>query len=214
MPRRPFASAVALAAIVPAIAFPSAASAATITGSDRGERLLGTRLADTISALAGRDVVIARLGDDRIDGGAGADLLRGNRGDDTIDGGPGRDFVSGGFDDDTLSGGPGADRIMANQGVDTVDGGDGNDDLWALSRKDVSGPGDVTGDTLDGGAGNDRFHTYDGEADRITCGDGRDRVIADTADVITDATPEQPNGSCERVTRTVPESDADENAAD
>src|SRR6478609_7957745 len=149
MPRRPFASAVALAAIVPAIALPSAASAATITGSDRGERLLGTRLADTISALAGRDVVIAR-----IDGGAGADLLRGNRGNDTIDGGPGRDFVSGGFDDDTLSGGPGADRIMSNQGVDTVDGGDGNDDLWALSRKDVSGPGDVTGDTLVGGAGN------------------------------------------------------------
>ncbi len=103
---------------------------------------------------------------------------------------------------------------MANQGVDTVDGGDGNDDLWALSRKDVSGPGDTTGDSLIGGAGNDTFHTYDGEADRITCGDGDDRVKADTVDVIADATPENPNGSCERVTRTVPESDAQEGATE
>ena len=71
-------------------------------------------------------------------------------------------------------------------------------------------PGDPLGDSLTGGTGNDKFHTHDGEVDRITCGDGKDRVIADIHDVITDATPQNPNGSCERVTRTVVESDSSE----
>jgi hypothetical protein len=65
----------------------------------------------------------------------------------------------------------------------------------------VQGPNDQTGDTLDGGAGNDRFHTRDGEVDRITCGDGKDIALLDNADVITDATAQNPNGSCEKVVR-------------
>jgi hypothetical protein len=287
MPRRTLTHALMIAAAVPALALPAAAQAATIDGTPRGERLLGTAQADTIRAFEGADRVLARAGDDTVDGGFGADLLRGNAGndtiqggngpdlitgnlgDDTLDGGPGRDavfggkgndrvsggdplagpagrfgwrlrgpfwgsgerlhggagndvvtggagrdFLSGGFDDDRVEGGAGGDRIFANKGVDTVLGGDGNDDLWALSRKDVSGPGDTVGDTLDGGAGNDLFHTYDGEADRIGCGDGRDRVIADVHDAIADATPENPNGSCERVTRTQPESDQQEGATE
>jgi len=37
------------------------------------------------------------------------------------------------------------------------------------------GPGvDQVGDTLDGGNGDDRFRTRDGEVDRITCGPGND----------------------------------------
>ena len=57
------------------------------------------------------------------------------------------------------------------------------------------------GDTLDGGPGNDRFRTRDGEVDKITCGDGYDVAYLDTVDVITDATAANPNGSCERVIR-------------
>ena len=45
----------------------------------------------------------------------------------------------------------------------------------ALRR--APGPGDQVGDTLDGGTGNDRFRTRDGEVDRITCGDGNDRAL-------------------------------------
>jgi Ca2+-binding RTX toxin-like protein len=98
--------------------------------------------------------------------------------------------------------------------VDTTTGGEGNDDLWALSPKDVhpgpNGELDTTGDTLDGGLGNDRFHTRDGEVDHITCGDGYDVAQLDTVDVITDATAENPNGSCEKVVRRAPGSNAGE----
>ncbi|MFN2521583.1 MAG: hypothetical protein ABR525_11160, partial [Candidatus Limnocylindria bacterium] len=96
-------------------------------------------------------------------------------------------------------------------GVDQSFGGDGNDDLWALARGDVTTPGDPIGDALVGGNGNDTFHTADGEIDRITCGDGNnDRVIADVYDLITDATPTNVNGSCERVVRTTAQPDTDE----
>ncbi len=114
--------------------------------------------------------------------------------------------MAGGTGDDTQRGGDGNDRIFANRGQDTTFGEGGNDDLWAMARGDVSGPGDTAADSLDGGAGNDRFHTRDGEADRITCGEGTDRAILDTVDVITDATAENPNGSCETVIRREPRS--------
>jgi Ca2+-binding RTX toxin-like protein len=68
-------------------------------------------------------------------------------------------------------------------------------------------------DTLTGGNGNDKFHVRDGEADVITCGDGNDTVLADTLDVISDATEGNVNGSCEKVVRsTVPDNAAPENA--
>ena len=80
--------------------------------------------------------------------------------------------------------------------------------MWALARGDVhpgpNGEVDQIGDTLDGGNGNDTFHTRDGEVDRITCGPGNDRALLDNVDVITDATAENPNGSCETVVRKDP----------
>ena len=66
----------------------------------------------------------------------------------------------------------------------------------------MTAPGDQTGDTLNGGNGNDRFHVRDGEADKITCGPGHDVVLADQWDVvITDATTTNATGSCEKVVR-------------
>jgi Ca2+-binding RTX toxin-like protein len=122
--------------------------------------------------------------------------------------------ISGGTGDDTSRGGAGNDRIFANLGVDESFGGDGNDDLWALARGDVNGDADTTADTLHGEAGNDTFHTRDGEADKIDCGEGDDRALLDNADVIVDATAEKPNGSCERVVRRAPKprEDRSENA--
>jgi hypothetical protein len=67
-----------------------------------------------------------------------------------------------------------------------------------------NGEVDQAGDALDGGPGNDVFRTRDGEVDKITCGDGFDLALLDTVDVITDATPDNLNGSCERVIRRAP----------
>jgi hypothetical protein len=68
-------------------------------------------------------------------------------------------------------------------------------------------------DTLHGGPGNDTLHLRDGEADRADCGDGNDVALLDTKDVIVDATPQNPNGSCETVVRRDPrrQEDTDEN---
>src|SRR5207244_7257425 len=109
---------------------------------------------------------------------------------------------------DTQDGGPGNDLITANLGADHSFGGDGNDRLWAVARGDVTpGPNgevDTTGDTLDGGAGDDVIHTRDGEVDTVTCGPGDDRAILDDVDVIADATAANPDGSCEVVKRAAP----------
>ena len=113
--------------------------------------------------------------------------------------------MSGGTGNDVQNGGDGDDTIYANRGTDTSFGGDGDDVLWALARADVAaGPVDQVGDTLDGGNGNDVFRTRDGEVDRITCGNGNDRALLDQVDVITDATAQNPKGSCESVKRHAP----------
>jgi len=140
------------------------------------------------------------------------DRLHGGAGNDTVNGDRGRDRISGGIGDDTLNGDNGRDKLFANIGRDTLTGGDGDDILWALARVDVTAPGDPDGDTLDGGDGDDRFNVRDGEVDRITCSEGRDKVLADQYDVIVDATAENSNGSCEVVKRSSqPDSDAPEN---
>ncbi|TML97452.1 MAG: calcium-binding protein [Actinobacteria bacterium] len=152
------------------------------------------------------DTILGGQGNDTLQGGDSRDRIVGGAGNDTSDGGNGNDLMSGGPGDDVQHGGAGNDRIFANLGQDTTYGEDGDDDLWALARGDVApGPGvDQVGDTLDGGPGNDRFHTRDGEVDRITCGDGVDIALLDQVDVITDASAQNPNGSCERVIRKAP----------
>lgn len=178
--------------------FAAIAYAADITGTENGENLRGTNAADTIIALGGNDKVNAKRGDDTVDGGTGNDVLFGARGNDAQNGGDGNDKLHGGDGNDTQNGGAGDDTIYAGFGADVSNGGDGNDRLWGLARRDVRASGV---DTLDGGAGDDTFRTRDGEADLITCGDGKDRAFLDRKDVITDATADNPNGSCETVKR-------------
>ena len=74
--------------------------------------------------------------------------------------------------------------VFANRGADRSWGGEGGDELWALSRYDVTALGDPAGDELFGEAGPDRFRVRDGEVDRVHCGDGPDRVLADQYDVV------------------------------
>jgi hypothetical protein len=68
----------------------------------------------------------------------------------------------------------------------------------------VTGPGDVEGDVVRGGDGNDRIRTRDGEQDVVSCGPGADVAILDLVDVIEGASETAPNGDCERVKRGEP----------
>ena len=156
-------------------------------------------------------------------GGDSRDRIYGGTGDDTSYGENGNDLMAGG----TRRRRPGRRRRATTASTrtsastpPTAATATTTCGRWpaATSR----GPGDVdqVGDTLDGGAGNDRFRTRDGEVDRITCGEGNDRAFLDDVDVITDATAENPNGSCEKVVRKDPKpseaksEDAQSNPAD
>lgn len=126
-------------------------------------------------------------------------------------GNAGNDTASGGRGDDGVMGDAGNDKLFGNQGIDVLFGGAGNDDLWGLAGADVALPG---ADTLNGGTGNDSFHTRDGEPDTVICGPGKkDVALLDRVDVIGDATPSNAKGSCETVQRAAPKKgqDAPEN---
>ncbi|WP_299848305.1 calcium-binding protein [uncultured Roseovarius sp.] len=110
-----------------------------ITGTDVGERLVGTKGHDNIQALGGDDTVIGKSGDDTLDGGDGIDLMFGKRGDDVM---------SGGNDQDAMSGGAGNDTVIGNKGDDLMLGNDG-DDLLVWNNGDGS-------DTMRGGKGYDK----------------------------------------------------------
>jgi hypothetical protein len=73
----------------------------------------------------------------------------------------------------------------------------------------VHGPHDRQGDTVYGDDGNDTIHTRDGERDVVYCGPGVDTALLDFKDVIGDATAQNPNGSCEVVSRHRPRRGAD-----
>ena len=115
---------------------------------------------------------------------------------------------------------PATTVIFANRGNDITSGGPGNDTLFALARRDVHGPGDLSGDTIRGDAGDDRIRVRDGEQDTVNCGEGNDVAFLDFKDKIEDATNAAPNGSCEVVERHAPnraesrEEDRTENPAE
>jgi Ca2+-binding RTX toxin-like protein len=152
--------------------------------------VIGDSAPNVLTGTDGRDHIRARGGDDTVNALAGPDFVRAGYGNDTVNGDGGWDLLRGGRGDDLQSGGRGADLIFAGRGADRSDGGGGPDLLWALARPDVAAIGDPNGDELSGGRGRDRFRVRDGEADRVFCGDGRDRVIADSRYVLS---------GCERV---------------
>ncbi|NVM79694.1 Ca2+-binding RTX toxin-like protein [Duganella sp. SG902] len=110
------------------------------------------------------DTLVALSGTNQLSGGGGDDLLQGGAGDagggDTLDGGWGNDTLIGGAGNDVLAGGPGRNLLQ---------GGAGNDTLW-------SGNG-TSGETLQGGAGDDYFELSwhsDGNVSRAQGDDGND----------------------------------------
>ncbi len=163
-----------------------------ISGSSGSDRLRGNGANDRIDAGrgndrafgdAGNDVILGGFGNDRLHGVSGNDRIGGSRGRDRINGGAGRDLIAGGSSNDRISGDRGNDRINGNSGNDVLKGNSGKDRIVGGTGRDV----------VSAGSGSDRVDVRDGKRDRVNCGRGRDTVIADPKDRVSD--------NCERVVR-------------
>ena len=198
---------------------PAASSLSVIRGTAASNRITGTIGADRVFAGGGNDVVDTLAGNDCVDLGTGADRGQGGPGRDTMQGGRGNDRVSASSGNDRLRGGPGNDRLIPGSGNDSAFGDAGNDRISGSSGRDrIEGgagsdriAGGSSGDRIAGGRGNDRLDgnsgsdrisgssgsdrisARDGKRDRINCGSGRDRVVADRIDRVA--------RNCERVKR-------------
>ncbi|MGZ4389032.1 MAG: calcium-binding protein, partial [Gaiellaceae bacterium] len=93
----------------------------------------------------------------------------------------GANYLAGGGGNDVILGRGGNDTLLGGAGQDLLEGGAGNDIL-------IGGPGS---DRLLGGAGSDTLIANDGEKDIVDCGDGVDRAVVDSVDVV--------NANCEQV---------------
>ncbi|HEV2723183.1 MAG TPA: IPT/TIG domain-containing protein, partial [Thermoleophilaceae bacterium] len=168
------------------------------TGNDRGQGGLGN---DLLVSGTGRDRVSGSAGNDRMRGNSGSDRLDGGRGNDRVVGDAGRDTLLGSFGNDRLLGVSGRDLISGSRGRDRISGGSGNDRISGGSSADrIAGgsggdriSGNSGGDRISGNSGSDRIISLDGVRDRVNCGTGRDRVLADRRDVI--------SRNCERARR-------------
>jgi len=93
----------------------------------------------------------------------------------------------------TMLGGPGADRLQGGPATDQLSGDDGDDTLAGGEGADVV-IGGLGADEVSGEAGEDDIRARDGIQDLVRCGDGADKVDADTLDEIA--------ADCETVLRT------------
>ena len=94
-----------------------------LQGTDKNNRLVGTKNTDVILAGAGNDKVMGLEGNDMLSGDEGNDIVMGGDGNDTVMGdvgndqlfgGNGDDMLVGGFDKDHLTGGAGKDKFVLN----------------------------------------------------------------------------------------------------
>ena len=127
-------------------------------------RRVGSHKRDLLRGSAAGDFVVALRGHD---------VIRTLAGEDCLSGGGGNDWLDGGTHRDSAFGGPGADRLAGSDGPDRLVGNGGRD-------------------TFDGGTGADFIDAADHVAERVRCGRGRYRVLADRVDRLF---------GCERVRR-------------
>ena len=134
---------------------------------DKGGLLSGTDKPDKLNGLDG---------DDEIRGLAGPDFIFGGAGNDVIYAGPGDDEGKGKYYDR---------NVMGNRGDDVLYGGDGNDTLGSDIGQDVGE------DVYYGEGGNDGiFAQGDRQPDKLYCGKGKDRYVAEKIDYV--------DSSCEK----------------
>ena len=163
-----------------------------VSGGAGGDRLRGGPGRDRVSGGRGADTALGDRGADTLFGGVGNDVLRGMSGNDRMSGNGGRDRLSGGAGSDAISAGRSNDRAAGGAGNDRITGGAGRDVLKGGAGNDRL-KGGTGRDRLSGGSGNDRIDARDRRRERITCGRGRDTVLADRNDRV--------SRSCERVRR-------------
>ncbi|MBL8799702.1 MAG: putative Ig domain-containing protein [Planctomycetia bacterium] len=108
-----------------------------VTGTDRADRILVTRVNATQVAVfvngvnrgrfapTGHIIIFGLAGNDRIE------IARNVTFDAIIDGGPGNDVLIGGAGNDILLGGLGNDTLLGGAGHNVLVGGAGADKLWA-----------------------------------------------------------------------------------
>ena len=139
----------------------------------------GARPSDILFGLGGDDRLRGLTGRDCLYGGPGNDRLLGGRGVDRLFGGPGNDRLHGEDDaPDRLSG----EDAREGMGGDRLSGESGNDVL--IDRRGTA--------TFSGGSGGDYVDARDASgvdrrrADRVVCGAGNDRVLADPVDDVAD----------------------------
>ena len=134
-----------------------------ISGTNGDEFLNVDSPPTRLFGLGGNDSLATEKTTDRADGGpgddrlAGSGLLLGGSGDDTMD--------SHRYAVVRMDGQSGDDRLIGTRGPDSLAGGSGSD-------------------TISGNSGGDLIRVRDGSRDTVNCGNGRDRVIADSRDSI------------------------------
>ena len=146
----------------------------------------GVALAVNKVGTDGPDTLTGTNGNDNLDGRGGQDNIFSLDGTDNLAGGLGKDNVLGGDErrpgggDKNFAGGPGNDLLLTGLGSDNVEGGSGNDSLLEASF------GESSTDNYDGGSGNDVFVASNRPAfkDLVVCGEGLDRVLADSKDKV------------------------------
>ncbi len=167
-----------------------AANVLTVTGSVRGDTILGVSGQNVLNGAGGSDRIDGRQEGDVLNGGLGADTLAGGGGGDRLNGGAGGDLIYAtddalGWDTSkaNLSGGAGDDRLFGAQGADTLLGGLGRDHLNGQSGADVlrGGGGDdnLAGDAVGTYGGDDSLYG-DAGRDVLNGGVGSDLVYGGT----------------------------------
>ena len=169
-----------------------------VTGSARGDTILGIDLSNRLSGADGADNLHGRQADDTLWGGAGSDALAGNAGGDKLYGGAGNDTLCGYETDagwasgqDALYGGIGRDLLAGGSDQDALFGGKGRDVMDAREGNDLL-RGDIGADSLLGGEGNDQLFggtqndTLNGGAgwDTLDGGAGNDVLYAGAAGAV------------------------------
>ncbi|CAI8893376.1 serralysin [Pseudomonas jessenii] len=140
---------------------------------------------------AGVDIWTGTSGDDIASGGAGNDILNGLGGNDLLNGDAGNDVLIGGVGADTMAGGDGNDVYEVTDFGDVVTelAGGGSDEVWTSLASytltanveslffggsgNFAGTGNVLGNNILGGAGNDVLIGAGG-ADTMVGGGGND----------------------------------------
>ncbi len=150
--------------------FASSAEVITELVDEGIDTLVGTKTDLTITALA-------TTFENLFHTGTGNVAVKGNALANVLSGGAGRDTVTGADGNDTVLGGAGIDSVSGGNGNDVLYGGGNNGFVYVTGQRLVT---DTSADTLNGGAGNDRY-LIDNTQDVVvesTSGGTRDVVIS------------------------------------